>query len=128
MSPTLRSHWIFVYSGETAGIATRKIERCLQRKLLDPRIRDDWPHGDERRPMIEAFVPSEGVRWEDALRDTLSVARRFTPSWKIDLYDANSDILGRSAEEGGDGRLSDGPACLLRIFWRLRLDQEYVRF
>jgi hypothetical protein len=129
--PTLRSQWVFVYSGETAGIATRKIERFLQRKLLDARTREDWPHGGERRPMIEAFIASEHARWDDALRDTLSLARGFTPRWSIDLYDIEGDMLGtadRNDADGRVGRLAGGPACLLHVLWRLRRDQDYVRF
>lgn len=126
-SPGLRSHWVFVYSGDTRGIAIRKIERFLQRTLIDPSSREDWPHADGRRPMIEALIASGHARWEDALRDTLLLARRFDPRWEIDLYDVDGDVLGTAARSDA-GRLAGGPSCLLRVIWRLRRDQGYVRF
>jgi hypothetical protein len=131
-SPNLRSHWVFVYAGETPGIANRKIARFLDRTLLDVRARDDWPHAGTGRPMIEAFIATESAHWDEALRETLSLARRITPQWSLRLHDVDGDIHGeadktlRNAQ--GGGCTIGGPACLLRVEWRLRRNQDYPRF
>lgn len=128
---TLCSHWVFVYAGETAGIATRKIERFLQHKLLDIRTREDWPHAGAPRPMIEGFIETTSADWGGALRETLALARRFSAQWDMRLHDIDGDMHGhadRHARETHGGAAIDGPACLLSIHWHLRRDQGYARY